>query len=104
MLLWNHNFVASIPVYLGGFWGTPGDEGAGPGESETPPAAGGQHQGGQSHEGGLATGLGHGAHRTAAAAAAEKGPPQQEGMKDLTGSTDDLISPPLYKVEINPVY
>lgn len=68
---------AHLLVYAGRFRGAPGYEGARTGASQPAPAPGGQHQGGQSHESGLAPGLRHGAHR--AAAAAEERPPQPQG-------------------------
>lgn len=54
--------MSRFPVHVGGLRGAPADEGGGPGAPQLAPAAGGQHQGGESHEGGVSPGLGHGAH------------------------------------------
>lgn len=64
-------------VHAGRLPGAPGDEGARAPVPRPAAAAWGQHQGGTGHEGGLATGLRHGAHR--AAATAEEGPSQPQG-------------------------
>lgn len=83
--------MSRFPVHVGGLRGAPADEGGGPGAPQLAPAAGGQHQGGESHEGGVSPGLGHGAHR--AAAAAEERPPQPQGTRIQTCSHSHMHPP-----------